>query len=151
MPLDQVVQANHDAAAAGGGPTAAHAAATAAAAKIVLTAAGVTPQSLSNQADVAIGDRKVKVKRPAFIPPQIGACDVMRGLGMDCVRRHVNTGTNPLSFPSPILFCSSLFCCVYVYTHTGSFARAVSNSIRGALAFKLLEDPDTFDASATAR
>jgi len=75
MPLDQVVQANHDAAAAGGGPTAAHAAATAAAAKIVLTAAGVTPQSLSNQADVAIGDRKVKVKRPAFIPPQIGACD----------------------------------------------------------------------------
>jgi len=34
---------------------------------------------------------------------------------------------------------------------TGSFARAVSNSIRGALAFKLLEDPDTFDASATAR
>ena len=50
-------------------PSATSNAATAAAAKIVLGAAGVTPQTLSEQKSIDIGGAKIKVKRPAFIQP----------------------------------------------------------------------------------
>jgi len=76
---------------------------------------------------------------------------------VDGARRHVNTRPSFFSLIHLVLFVVVLLCvrmcawCGVGCCVTGSFARAVSNSIRGALAFKLLEDPDTFDASATAR